>query len=365
MVFRLFDVGDERHATAIAVIGLTAAIFVADLFLPLGVAGGVPYVGVILVALRSPSRRFVVSAAVLCSGLTLLDILFSVGPGNTEWWKVIVNRCLALFAIWVTTVLGLQRNHAAELQQWQLNELGHLGRIKTAECLAAALAHELNQPLTAVALRAEVAQQQLTVCGGDTDLHDSLREIAEQSHRASGIVRALRNFVRTSISERSVVELSMIINDAFHLAQPTAREYQIDLQSRLEPLLPPVCVDSIQIEQVLLNLIQNAIDSLNASSQTQRTVCVTTRRFSESEVAVEVQDNGPGMTAERARTLFEPLQTSKANGLGLGLAISRSMIEAHGGRLWLQEVAEPRDIGSMLVGATFLFTLPIASSAAD
>lgn len=351
-----------RHEWRIlsGVVILAALVFVVDVLLPLGVASGVLHVGVVLIALRSTSERMVLGTAVGCSLLVLLDMPLSQGPGNTEWWKVIVNRGLSIFVVWVTAILGRQRNRAADAQRRHLAELAHLGRVKTAECLAGALAHELNQPLTAVALQAEVARQRLAAGNDLGELDAALREIADQSHRASDVVRAVRNLVRRTESERQEVDLRELLDGSMRLMQMAARQAQVELRLRSAPQRLLVRVDRVQIEQVLLNLLQNAVEVLSSSDQNHRHVTITTSQTSSREVRVEVQDSGPGIPPELAQRLFDPFCSSKSHGLGLGLAISQSIIEAHGGRLWLASAEEPNNQNSTHPGTTFAFTLPIA-----
>ena len=350
----------SERRTRIGVAILAAVVFVIDVFLPLGVASGVLHVGVVLVALRSSSERFVIGTAVVCSLLTLLDMPLSPGPGSTEWWKVIVNRGLSLFVIWVTAILGRQRNRASEAQRRHLSELAHLDREKTAECLAGALAHEVNQPLAAVALQAEVARQLLAGRPDATEFDNALREIADQSHRASDIVKALRNLVRRTDSERQVVDLRELIDESLHLIQSSAELAKVELRS--QSLAQPVRIraDRVQVEQVLLNLLQNAVDALVIVSEGQRRVTITVNQTSPSQVCVEISDTGPGIAPEFAQKLFDPFCSSKSHGLGMGLAISRSIIEAHGGRLRLLSAEEPSLSNSPRPGTTFAFTLPVS-----
>ena len=349
----------ERR-TLINVALVAILVFVVDVLLPLGVASGVLHVGVVLLALRSSSDRVVIGTAIACSLLTLLDMPLSPGPGNTEWWKVILNRTLSLLVIWVTAILGRQRNLAAEAQRRHLSELAHLGRVKTAECLAGALAHELNQPLTAVALQAEVARQRLSGLADSGELDAALREIADQSHRASDIVKALRNLVRRIESDRQMVDLRELLDTALRLMQSAAASAKVELRSQSMALPVLTRADRVQIEQVLLNLLQNGVDALTSISTSQRQITITTTTTSTPphEVRVEVSDSGPGIASELAQRLFDPFCSSKSHGLGMGLAISRSIIEAHGGRLWLVSSAEPSLPNSQRLGTTFAFTLP-------
>ncbi len=355
-----------EKSTLVVVLFLATLNFVIDALVPLGVAGGVPYVVVILVALRSNSARFVYCVAALCSVLTIVDIAISPGPGTTEWWKVIVNRCLALFVIWVTAILGRQRNLAAEAQRRHLADLAHLSRTKTAECLAGSLAHELNQPLVAIALQAEIASELFAAIEATSSapegglLKGSLKEITEQSHRASMIVRALRDLVRRAPSERQLTEVNTLIQDCVRLIQPAAREADVELRLQMEDGLPLVEVDRIQIQQVILNLLQNAVDALVMSNVDERLINIASRsslaHSPTREIVVEVTDTGPGLMAEQRERLFEAFSSTKPHGLGLGLNISRSIIEAHGGNLTL--VNDGGCAGVKQFGTRFALNLP-------
>lgn len=342
----------SRQSWTLAVLLLMSTIFVVDIYLPLGVAGGVPYVAVILIALNVPSTRFVVAMGAVCSLLTILDVFLSEGPGTTEWWKVIVNRCLALAAIWVTVFLGLQRNRSQETQRRQLEELARFNRLQTVEHLAAALAHELNQPLTAIVLQAEVASLSADNSGSDS-LRRSLSEIAEQSHRASAIIRTLRGLIQKAKPDCVRVSVNQLVRAAIRLIEPTARLCRIELRLQLAQQLPDVMGDPIQIEQVLLNLLQNGVDALAQCNRDQRIITVISQQEGLNLIRVMVVDNGSGVSAEQLPRLFEPFVTSKTQGMGLGLSLSRSLIERHGGTLTF----ESRN------GTAFSFTLPTAVTA--
>lgn len=361
MAFKSLKTTKHERRTLVGVAILAMIVFVVDILVPLGVASGVLHVGVVLIALRSSSERLVFGTAVVCSLLVLIDIPLSPGPGTTEWWKVIVNRSMSIFVVWVTAILGRQRNRAAEAQRRHLSELAHLGRVKTAECLAGALAHELNQPLTAVALQAEVARQRLAGLNDSAELDAALREIAEQSYRASEIVRALRNMVRRTESERQIVDLRELVDGTLRLIQTATKPAEVKLRSQSAPQPLLVQVDRVQVEQVLLNLLQNAVDALSVTKADQRLITITVNQNSPREVRVEVCDSGSGIPPESAQRLFDPFFTSKSHGMGLGLAISQSIIEAHGGRLWLAAAEEPHNQESSRLGTTFAFTLPVVS----
>lgn len=350
-----------NERSALLAVALAVLIFAIDVAMPLGVAGGVPYVVVILLALNVSQPRFVVWAAIGCSCLTLLDVVLSEGPGGTEWWKVVVNRLLALFVIWVTTWLGLQRNRADIERRRHLEELAHLGRVQTAEHLATALAHELNQPLAAILLQAEVADRLIEhfkphddVPSG-VDLRRALLEITQQSQRASEILRTLRRMIRKGCSTRVEVAINDLVRDVRSWFEPLLRQANIDLRCELAQQLPVVRVDRVQIEQVLVNLLRNASDALSNITVERRIILET--RADPIGVRVAVCDSGTGVPPEHRPRLFESFATTKPDGMGLGLVISRSIVEAHGGRLWL----ETNPHNGRAPGATFVFTLPLST----
>ncbi|HVU29658.1 MAG TPA: PAS domain S-box protein [Sphingomicrobium sp.] len=233
------------------------------------------------------------------------------------------------------------------------SELAHVGRVSEMGTLASSLAHELNQPLTAVASYCESARDLLDK-DPDRDtlemVKEALDEAAKQAIRAGQIVRRLRDFMSTGETERHIESLQRLINEANALALVGSREHGIDVQLNLDPSADSVLVDRIQIQQVLVNLIRNAIDAM-MDSQT-RCLALSTARDGRDFVEVRIEDTGTGISDSIAAQLFQPFVTSKQNGMGIGLSICRTIIEAHGGRIWF----EPGPTG----GTAFHFTVPSA-----
>ncbi|KPF74988.1 nitrogen fixation protein FixL [alpha proteobacterium AAP81b] len=237
-------------------------------------------------------------------------------------------------------------------------ELTHISRISAMGSLASALAHELNQPLTAIASYMEGARSLLKSPPDPETLEmidDALAEAAAQSLRAGEIVRRLRDFIARGESEKRVASLRQLVAEAAALALIGTGPAVIDVETHLDATADAVLVDRIQIQQVLLNLIRNAVEAL--ARRPRRRLEVTSRAGPAGQVTVTVADSGAGIAPEIAVHLFEPFRTSKADGMGLGLSISRTIVEAHGGRLWQQ--------ASDLGGAAFCFTLPLAEDAID
>ncbi|EHM02195.1 PAS domain S-box protein [Acetobacteraceae bacterium AT-5844] len=259
------------------------------------------------------------------------------------------------------------RKNEARLRELQ-GELLHVSRLSAAGEMASALAHELNQPLTATVSAVRAAQRILAAWPGQPaaqgDIHDAIDLAAEQALRAGQIIRRLRDFVGwDGEGERRLEDLAKLAKEAGALALVGAREHGVRVAFRFGPELPSVLVDRIQIQQVLVNLMRNAMEAMEAmaagegSASPRRELTVTAAATSGDTVEVAVADTGPGLALENTERLFDPFVSTKPSGMGLGLSICRSIIESHGGRLW----TEPNPGG----GAVFRFTLPSAPSEID
>ena len=232
-----------------------------------------------------------------------------------------------------------------------LEEASRLQRLQTANELATMLAHELNQPLAAIATYAAAGQHLLRRPESSGDkLAETLERISEQALRAGEAIRHLRSFVGRGRLDPVPLDLNAVVCRACTLLTSRARGSGVTLTLDLIDELVPVAGVDVHIEQVLLNLLGNALDAIQAAGMPGGNLTVATQR-GEGVVRVTVSDTGPGIDAATATHLFEPFVTCKPHGLGVGLAICRSLIEAQGGRLW----AEPR-----VPGGVFHFTLPVA-----
>ena len=259
------------------------------------------------------------------------------------------------------TVLGtlydLTERRAAEdeIRQSQ-DKLTHFARLSTMGEMATGLAHEINQPLTAIATYAQAALRLLNSGTPDpTDLRDALTQITQQSLRAGEVIRRLRTFVKNRETRAESLDLNRLVGDVHVLAETDARVNDLRLSLDLAPSpLPPVAADPVQIQQVLLNLVRNAIDATMECPEAPREVVVRTRVCG-TEIEVSVVDHARGIAPEVAAQLFNPFFTTKPAGTGLGLAISRSIIRAHQGRLGHR--------ASEGTGTTFYFTLPCSTGA--
>jgi signal transduction histidine kinase len=226
-------------------------------------------------------------------------------------------------------------------------------RLAAASEMASALAHELNQPLSAIGTYVRACQLMVAdVEPPAARLQETMDKVVQEAARAGNVVRQLRDFFRTGSGHLSRIEVLPLLQSVIEGARLRTERHRVRWRLAIAENIPAVLINRIQIETVLHNLIANAIDALKTGrADTEREISVAAMVESEQYVLISVADNGPGVPAEIAAQLFRPFATTKPQGMGLGLAISKSIIEAHGGRLWL-EPAEP--------GSIFRFTLPIA-----
>jgi two-component system sensor kinase FixL len=252
-------------------------------------------------------------------------------------------------ARYVAFLRDLTERQARERQAEALrDDLLHVSRLVTMGEMASALAHELNQPLTALAAYLHGAGQLLSEVEGEQskDARDALGLAAAQAIRAGDVIRRLREFVARGEIEKGIESLKAMVQEAFALATIAHREDKARLTLALDPAVDLVLVNRIQIQQVLLNLIRNALEAMRESPR--RDLIFASEPAPEGMVTITVTDSGSGIAPEAAGRLFESFMTTKINGLGLGLSISRTIVEAHGGKI----SAEPNPLGGMIVRFT-------------
>jgi PAS domain S-box-containing protein len=248
----------------------------------------------------------------------------------------------------------IERIRGENAMRAHLDQLAHVLRLGTMGQLASGMAHELNQPLAAIMNYVHACERRIDAGRIDADsLRTAVRAIGAQATRAADVIKALRALVKSE-SRREYEDLGTLVREALRLLDTEASQKEIRVRFDRERETMRVYVDVIQIQQVLLNLVQNACDAIDASGATTRAVYVATRAISLDNVEVSVRDTGPGVDRDKMEKVFEDFYSSKPHGLGLGLSISRSLIEAHGGRLWID-----RDVTA---GACFRFTLPFSTS---
>jgi two-component system sensor kinase FixL len=250
------------------------------------------------------------------------------------------------------TVLDVtEATRAAEQARESQQRMTHVSRLATMGEMAAGIAHELNQPLAAIANYASAASR-LTAAPDDSieDIKLSLEQIAAQALRAGEIIRRLRSLVQNRETRREPAEVNDLVAEVVSFSQSDARLH--DVQIRLEPGddLPVLWIDRIQIQQILLNLVRNAIEAMEGVPPQSRLIAVSTECDGDTAVIIKVTDSGPGVPAALVAKIFDPFCTTKESGTGLGLAISRTIAEAHQGKLTYQ-----RAPGG---GARFILRLP-------
>jgi two-component system sensor kinase FixL len=242
--------------------------------------------------------------------------------------------------VWQKTETRLQ-----ELQ----SELVHVSRLTALGEMASALAHELNQPLSAIGnylIGSKMLMDRSDA--SQPEVKEAVDLAAKEVLRAGEIIRRLREFVSRGETERSVENLSKLMEEASALALVGAKEHGVRVRFQLSPEVDLVLVDKVQIQQVILNLIRNAVDAMIES---ERRSLIASVELSDGDMAlISVADTGSGIAPEAAEQLFRPFFTTKRNGMGVGLSICRTIVEAHGGRIW----AEPNEGG----GTVFRFTVP-------
>jgi signal transduction histidine kinase/integral membrane sensor domain MASE1 len=248
-----------------------------------------------------------------------------------------------------------QRKQADAQAKAQHEQLAHLGRVAVLGELSAAFAHELNQPLMSILGNGEAALQLLDQPHSDLgEIRSMLRDIVADDIRAAEVIKRLRGLLTRGEISRQPIDLNQVIRDVFELARGDIAARQVNVILELDPYLPQALGDLVQLQQVILNLIVNACEAMSANDADKRRLTVSTRFDPDScEIACTVRDNGGGIVAGDLEHIFLPFVTTKSAGMGMGLAICRSIIEAHGGRLGVENAVDG--------GAVFTFTVKMGS----
>jgi signal transduction histidine kinase len=271
-------------------------------------------------------------------------------------WLVIGVTLLGLFqaALIVGLLVNRKRRIRGEMEAIELRStLAHSGRVTLLGQLASALAHELSQPLGAILRNAEAAEIMLQDASPDIEeMRAIIDDILRDDHRAGQVIDKLRSLLKNGSIDVQPVDLPEVIDGVLSLVQPDANSRHILISRSLPPDLPLACGDKIHLQQVLINLLVNAMDVLVGQENGQRGIWLHVRQIDDKMLEVRVCDNGPGIPDGQFERLFEPFFTTKKTGMGMGLPVSKTIIEAHKGKLW----AENRPEG----GACFCFTVPIA-----
>jgi PAS domain S-box-containing protein len=248
-----------------------------------------------------------------------------------------------------------ERKHASEALREAQMQLAHANRVATMGQLTASIAHEVNQPIAAMTLNAETGLRWLGAESPDLDeARQALGDIVRDGNRAAAVVQRIRNLSKKAPPRDERVEINGAIREVIEVTRSEAMKNGVSAQTELVEGLPLVHGDRVELQQVILNLILNAIEAMSETNEGPRELLITTERAESGDLLVAVRDSGPGLAPGALENLFQAFHTTKPSGLGLGLSICRSIVEGHGGRLWASAKL-PR-------GAVFQFTLPISQN---
>lgn len=251
----------------------------------------------------------------------------------------------------IYALLGITRDitehkQAEEQARRHQTELARVARLSTMGEMATGIAHELNQPLSAIANFARGCIRRLSAGGmSPIELIEPLEEVCEQAERAGEILRHVRNFVRKSELQMKPMDINQIVRAVVKFTEHEARQHGTMIRLYLDPDLPRIQADAIMIEQVICNLVRNAVEAMEEANSPRREVSIHTRRFDADAVEVEIADTGPGIDEDVIDQVFDQFFTTKDQGVGMGLSISRSIVEAHGGAV---RAESGRDGGTIL-----------------
>jgi two-component system, LuxR family, sensor kinase FixL len=299
-----------------------------------------------------------VDAALRLGGPHALQFRIVLPDGNVRW--IAAQGTVELGALDKSVLVrGVVRDvtqqHRSEEEIHELREkLAHAGRVTMLGQLASALAHELSQPLSAIQHNVETAQILLARDPVDMPLlHEIIDDVLRDDRRAADVLKHLRAWLKQGRINREAVRMHELAHDVMALVRGEANTKRVAIECTVSRTLPAVRADRVQLSQVLLNLTMNAIEAVAADPGLQRSVSIGANVGTDGCCEVSVSDTGPGIAPDQLDKIFEPFVTAKSEGMGIGLSISRSIVEAHGGRLWAENGAR---------GAIFHFTVPLQSA---
>ncbi len=269
-----------------------------------------------------------------------------------QYWHWFVVFALALLLMFGLSAY-VMRTRAQERLRRRQDELAHVSRLATMGEMASGLAHELNQPLTAIVNYSRGCMRRLAAGRESPDsLAGAMEEIVNEAERAAEVMRRIREFVRKGELQLLPMSVNEAVRNVARMIESETKRRGVEMRLLLGEALPPVLADMIQIEQVVLNLVRNALDAMDNANSRPKLLRVETSRTPNRGAEVSVRDTGPGLSPDQRDDVFNPFFTTKHDGMGMGLSISRSIVEAHGGRLIAENIAGG--------GACFRFGLPAA-----
>jgi signal transduction histidine kinase len=334
----------------VAAIVLAAGIFVADTITDLEIAFPAFYTVVVLLAVRFCKKRGVILVGAGCIALTLLSDFLTATTGSSGIG--VINTTISLLAIATTTYLAVKIEAEKEAAYEARSQLAHVGRVTTLGELTASIAHEVNQPLAAAVINGNACMRWLAAEPPNLDeARQAAVRLVKDANRASEIIAQVRALTKSSPPKKDWLQINDIILATVTLIESEIRQNQVSLNTDLADDVPSVQGDRVQLQQVILNLVLNALEAMNRIPAGPRELIISSEKNDAKGVRIAVQDSGIGLAPDNLDRLFSAFYTTKPDGMGMGLAISRSIVEAHGGRIWATPKA-PR-------GAVFQFILPV------
>jgi len=328
---------------------IAAAVFVADTLTRLEIAVAVLYVAVILIVVRVFARRGVLVVSAACISLTILSYFLSREDHSPR--TGFINCVISIAAITASTYLALRNRSALTALYEAQSELAHANRVTAMGELTAAIVHEVNQPIAGVVANAEAAMRWLAAEPPNAEeARQALQGIVEDGKRTSEIVTRIRALGRKAASRREILDINQVILDVIALTRTLVQRHDVALLTQLSAAPAPVLADRIQVQQVILNLILNATEAM-AAIDGPRVLRIMTEIRNPDHVRVVVSDSGTGLPAGELDLLFDAFYTTKSEGMGMGLSVCRTIVEAHDGG-----ISASRNEGA---GATFQFSLPL------
>jgi len=343
----------RRPLAQLALIVAMAAIFVVDTFSDYAVAAACFYAALILAMSRRLLPRALLGLALACVALTITSFLLT----RAGAYRIgLVNTAIGILVIGITTYLSSKMEAAKAAVQDAQTRLLRVARASTVGELTTSIAHEVNQPLAAIASSAEAAQRWLAQQPANVErAQQALARILADAHRASDVIARVRGLTRGAAPQREVFDLNQAVQDMLALSQAELERQHITVATLLDPTLPTVLADRVQVQQVIGNLLLNAIEAMANTPLPERRLSVLTHAR-DQHVRLSVRDRGVGLPSEAIEQVFDAFWTTKPDGLGLGLSLSRSMLEANGGRIHAERASGG--------GACFIIELPAMEDAA-
>jgi signal transduction histidine kinase len=329
---------------------LAVGIFIADTTTDLEIAVGVLYVVVVLISTRFYQKRGVMFVSAVCMGLTIISYFLTPSGNPTAG---LINCIISVAAIGAVTYLVLRIESMDAAMHEAREQLAHLARVSSLGELTATIAQEVTQPLAGLVSSGSACLRWLANQPPNIEsATESIRRMIRDANRASEVVGRVRSLAKMTPPQKVLLNINETVEETLVLKRVEVLQNRILLRTQLSNKMPLVSADRIQLQQVILNLIMNAIEAVSALSDGPRGLLVSTTDDKTGDVLLTVADTGPGLDPAKLDEIFDAFYTTKREGVGMGLVVSRSIIEAHGGRIWATP-NQPR-------GAIFQFTLPVS-----